>query len=227
MPRREEPDRPLDVAAQGKGQYSSLNREANPSPGAMMNNRIAILLGGVVLIAVGAVGTLRVLSAESPQASVAEAIPAPEAMAYLDQTPVDPAREPIPLDRSELIPMTVYLSPTCGCCGGWVEHIKEFGFDVTLEYRVDLTMVKEGFAVRPELSSCHTAVVNGYIVEGHVPGEVVRQFLAEAPPVRGLTVPGMPIGSPGMEMGGRVDPYDVLTFTSTGQTAVYSRQGRS
>ncbi len=190
-----------------------------------MNNRIPLLVGGVLLIAAGAVGTFWVLSAETPSAPDV-AIPAPTGMAYLDQAPFDAAGDPIPLDRTEPIAMTVYLSPTCGCCSGWVEHIKDHGFEVSLEYRVDLTMVKEGFAVRPELSSCHTAVVNGYIIEGHVPGEVVRQFLAEAPPVRGLTVPGMPLGSPGMEMGGRIDPYDVLTFTSTGRTEVYSREGR-
>ena len=192
-----------------------------------MNKRIPLLLAGVLLIAGGIIGTFWVVSAEAPASTSAAVIPAPTGMAFMDQSPVDAARDPIPVDWAEPIEMTVYLSPTCGCCSGWVEHIKEFGFEVSLEYRVDLTMVKEGFAVRPELSSCHTAVVNGYIVEGHVPGDVVRRFLAEAPPVRGLAVPGMPIGSPGMEMGGRVDPYDVVTFTSTGQTEVYSRHRRS
>jgi len=191
-----------------------------------MNIRIPILIGGVLLIAVGAVSTLRVLSAESP-VPLTETIPTPTAMALADHAPVDAARDPIPANWQEPIPMTVYLSPTCGCCSGWIEHIKEYGFEVTLEYRVDLSMVKAGFADRPELSSCHTAVVNGYIVEGHVPGEVVRSFLVEAPPVRGLAAPGMPVGSPGMEMGDRIDSYDVLTFTSTGQTEVYWSQGQS
>ena len=191
-----------------------------------MNKRIPLLLGGVLLIASGGVGTFLVLSAEAPASQITASFPAPTGMAYADQLPLDAAKEPIPLDRVEPIAITVYLSPTCMCCSGWVEHIKQHGFEVNLEYRVDLTMVKQGFGVRPELSSCHTGVINGYIIEGHVPGEVVRQFLAEAPLVRGLAVPGMPVGSPGMEMGGRVDPYDVLTFTSTGQTEVYSRQGQ-
>ena len=191
-----------------------------------MNKRIPLLLGGVLLIAAGGVGTFLVLSGEAPASPIAATVPAPTGMAYADQLALDAAREPIPLDRVEPIAMTVYLSPTCMCCSGWVEHIKQYGFEVNLEYRVDLTMVKQGFGVRPELSSCHTGIVNGYIIEGHVPGEVVREFLAEAPPLRGLAVPGMPVGSPGMEMGGRVDPYDVLTFTSTGQTEVYSRQGQ-
>lgn len=190
-----------------------------------MNKRIFLLLGGVLLLGAGLVGTLSLRQAETA-AAPAEAVPSPTGLALANATPVDPAREPIPVDQAEPIPMTVYLSPTCGCCSGWVEHIQQYGFEVSLEYRVDLAMVKEGFAVRPELASCHTAVVNGYIVEGHVPGDVVRAFLAEAPPVRGLTVPGMPVGSPGMEMGGRIDAYDVLTFTSTGATEVYSEQGR-
>ena len=191
-----------------------------------MNKRIPLLLGGVLLIAAGGVGTFLVLSGEAPASPIAATVPAPTGMAYADQLALDAAREPVPLDRVEPIAMTVYLSPTCMCCSGWVEHIKQYGFEVNLEYRVDLTMVKQGFGVRPELSSCHTGIVNGYIIEGHVPGEVVREFLAEAPPLRGLAVPGMPVGSPGMEMGGRVDAYDVLTFTSTGQTEVYSRQGQ-
>ncbi len=198
----------------------------NQSPRSNMNRRIPFLLGGGLLIAAGAVGTFLAVSAEAPASPVAASVPAPTGMAYADRLPVDAAREPIPLDRVEPIPMTVYLSPTCGCCSGWVEHIKQYGFEVSLDYRVDLTMVKQGFGVRPELSSCHTGIVNGYIIEGHVPGEVVRQFLAEAPPVLGIAAPGMPVGSPGMEMGSRADPYDVLTFTSTGQTEVYSRQGR-
>lgn len=189
-----------------------------------MNQRIPLVLTGVALIGAGAVGTFLLVSAEASSPPVA--VEAPTGMAYTDQSYVDPAREPIPVDWAGPIEMTVYLTPACGCCSGWVEHIREYGFEVALEYRVDLTEVKQSFGVRPELSSCHTAVVNGYVIEGHVPGEVVRQFLAEGPPVRGLTVPGMPIGSPGMEMGGRVDPYDVLTFTTTGLTDVYSRQGR-
>ena len=107
----------------------------------MMNTRIALLLGGVSLVVAGTVGVLTVLSAEAPDPVPTATIAAPQAMAYADQL-ADPAREPIPLERSELIPMTVYLSPTCGCCSNWVEHIETFGFEVTLEYRVDINMVK-------------------------------------------------------------------------------------
>ncbi len=188
-----------------------------------MNRRIPLLLAGLLLIVGGAVGTFLVVSAEARTPVAAELVPA--GMAPADAIEVDPPGPPIPIAWAEPIEMTVYLTPTCGCCSAWVEHIGEYGFEVVLEYRVDLTAVKQGFGVRPELSSCHTAVVNGYVIEGHVPGEDVRRFLAEAPPVRGLTVPGMPIGAPGMEMGGQVDSYNVLTFTTTGRTEVYSRYG--
>ncbi len=218
----EEPVRQREVACGGESPPES---KEPTNTGAPMNNRIPLLVGGAVLIVVGSIGSFWVLTAEAPAAPVVT-VPAPTGMAYADELSADAPRDPIPIDQAKPIEMTVYLSPTCGCCSGWVEHIKEYGFEVSLEYRVDLTMVKQGFGVRPELSSCHTAVVNGYIIEGHVPGDVVRQFLADAPAVRGLSVPGMPMGSPGMEMGGRVDSYDVLTFTSTGQTEVYSQQGR-
>ncbi len=188
-----------------------------------MNRRTPLLLAGLLLIGAGAVGTVLVVSADArPPAAIALT---PAGMAPADPIEVDSPGAPIPIDWAEPIPMTVYLAPTCGCCSAWVEHIGEYGFEVALEYRVDLTGVKQGLGVRPELSSCHTAVVNGYVIEGHVPGEDVRRFLAEAPPVRGLTAPGMPIGSPGMEMGGAVDSYEVLTFTTTGRTEVYSRYG--
>ena len=188
-----------------------------------MNRRIPLLLAGLLLIGAGAVGTFLVVSAEAR--TPAAAPPAPAGVTLADAIEVDPPGPPIPVDWAEPIQMTVYLTPTCGCCSSWVEQIGAYGFEVALEYRVDLTEVKRGFGVRPELSSCHTAVVNGYVIEGHVPGEDVRRLLAEAPPVRGLTVPGMPIGAPGMEMGGRIDPYEVLTFTTTGRTEVYARYG--
>lgn len=138
----------------------------------------------------------------------------------------DPQRTPIPLDHGEPIPMTVYQSPTCGCCGLWNEHVEEHGFEVTAHMREDMGAVKESFAIRPNLASCHTAIVDGYVVEGHVPAEDIRRLLAEVPDARGLAVPGMPIGSPGMEQGDRVDPYEVLIFNDSGETAVWARHGQ-
>jgi len=185
-----------------------------------MSSRSQQIVGSAFLVLVlTGVGVLWAVNRDSPSE--------PNAVTNAPPVGEDIAQAVIALNRNEPIPMTIYLSPTCGCCEGWVTHIAEHGFEVTLEYRENMSPVKEELGVRPEHSSCHTAVVNGYLVEGHVPGDVVRRFLADAPPVRGITVPGMPIGSPGMEAGDAIEPYDVLTFTSEGHTEVYSRQGRN
>jgi len=194
-----------------------------------MDRKPALLSGALLAVLVTAGGVFWFRSQEAPAAPPRTTVPIESGTVFSLPSPVDPAREPISLDRTEPIEMVVYLTPTCGCCSLWVEHIAEYGFDVDLRYVTDpdLYAVKATNAVQPELSSCHTAIVNGYVVEGHVPGDVVRQFLADAPQVRGLTVPGMPVGSPGMEFDDRVDPYDVLAFTSDGRTVVYSQQGRN
>ena len=119
--------------------------------------------------------------------------------------------------------MTVYKSPTCDCCRKWVEHVRENGFAVTVEDMGDVTPIKERYGVPRALTSCHTAVVGGYAIEGHVPADVIKKLLAERPAVAGLAVPGMPMGSPGME-GPRRDRYQVLTFTRAGETGVYAER---
>jgi hypothetical protein len=135
-------------------------------------------------------------------------------------------REPVPLDHDAPIAMTVYMSPQCGCCGVWVDHVKEHGLDPEVRLLTDMGEVKRTFRIPWQLSSCHTALVNGYVVEGHVPGEDIRRLLAEAPEAHGLTVPGMPIGSPGMEApDGRIDAYEVLLMRSDGSTEVFARHG--
>ena len=110
------------------------------------------------------------------------------------------------------VPMTLYKSPTCGCCSKWVEHVRQAGFAVTAKDLDDarLQEVKASLGVPPELQSCHTGVVGGYAIEGHVPADVILQALREKPAGTLLTVPGMPVGSPGMEMGPRKDRYDVV-----------------
>ncbi len=107
--------------------------------------------------------------------------------------------------------ITVWMSPTCGCCGGWVEHLKRNGFVATVIQTPNVMAVKTKHGVPPELASCHTAIIAGYIIEGHVPAHAISRLLAEKPDGRGLAVPGMPIGSPGME-GGRPEAYDVMLF---------------
>jgi len=108
--------------------------------------------------------------------------------------------------------MTVFKSPWCGCCGAWVDHIKAHGFAVDVVEMDDLAPIKERYGVAPQLQSCHTALIDGYVVEGHVPAQDVARLIAERPAARGIAVPGMPIGSPGMEQGDRRDRYAVLLF---------------
>ncbi|MQA30713.1 MAG: DUF411 domain-containing protein [Luteitalea sp.] len=120
--------------------------------------------------------------------------------------------------------VTVYKSPTCGCCSKWVDHMKDSGFDVKALDVDDIDLVKKTYGVPPALGSCHTALVGGYVIEGHVPAEAVARLVRERPALTGIAVPGMPVGSPGMEMGGRRDPYSVMSFDKTGKLSVYERR---
>jgi hypothetical protein len=117
--------------------------------------------------------------------------------------------------------ITVYKSPTCGCCSAWIEHLKQNGFEVTAHDTANMSQVKQSLGVSPDHASCHTAEISGYVIEGHVPAAEIKRLLNEKPAVSGLTVPGMPMGSPGME-GGRKDPYKVLTFDHQGNSEVYA-----
>ncbi|MDH3514133.1 MAG: DUF411 domain-containing protein [Gammaproteobacteria bacterium] len=118
--------------------------------------------------------------------------------------------------------ITVYKSPFCGCCKSWEKHMEANGFTVKSVAVDDLRRYKSKYGVADSLASCHTAVIDGYVVEGHVPAADVKRMLKERPAIRGLAVPGMPSGSPGMEQGYN-DPYDVLTFDKKGNLSVYSR----
>jgi hypothetical protein len=111
----------------------------------------------------------------------------------------------------------MYQDPNCGCCTAWAEHLEAEGFEVEQHKTRDVRSVKIEHGVTPELASCHTALVDGYVIEGHVPAADIRRLLDEAPDVVGLTVPGMPHGSPGMETG-RYDDYQVLTWQHDDRT---------
>ena len=117
--------------------------------------------------------------------------------------------------------LEVYKSPTCGCCGAWVDHMKANGYEVVVHEQQNLQSIKEKAGILPGQGSCHTAFIGDYVIEGHVPASDVDRLLAERPDAKGLTVPGMPVGSPGMEMGDRVDAYDVLLFDEN-STEVFS-----
>lgn len=116
----------------------------------------------------------------------------------------------------------VYKSPTCGCCTDWIRHLEENGFEVEVSEVDNVTPVKIEAGLTPALASCHTAFINDYVIEGHVPADDIKRLLSQAPQARGLSVPGMPAGSPGMEMGDRKDPYQVLLFNNNGQTRVFA-----
>lgn len=118
--------------------------------------------------------------------------------------------------------LTVFRSPLCGCCGQWIEHMRVAGFTVKDTLVADLAAVKEDHGITSDLASCHTTLVNGYVVEGHVPAADVQRLLTEQPDVVGIAVPGMPIGSPGMEVGDQTEPYTVLAFTADGEPTVFA-----
>jgi hypothetical protein len=119
------------------------------------------------------------------------------------------------------VPMTVYKSPTCGCCGKWVEHMRANGFEVTVTDMPDVAPIKDKEGVPTALRSCHTALVGSYAIEGHVPADVVKKLLKEKPAAAGIAVPGMPMGSPGME-GATKDTYNIVLFDKAGKTSVYA-----
>ena len=124
-----------------------------------------------------------------------------------------------------LPPVTTYRSPTCACCELWVEHMRAAGFRVEVQNLSDMGAIKAEAGVPVGKGSCHTARVGDYYVEGHVPAEDIKRLLAERPDARGLVVPGMVVGSPGMEQGGAKQPYDVLLIARDGTTTVFSHHG--
>ena len=126
-------------------------------------------------------------------------------------------------ERATATQITVFKDPNCGCCKSWVEHLRKHGFAVAVRDTSDVSGAKRSGHVPQQLHSCHTAFVNGYVIEGHVPAADIQRLLTEKPKVAGLAVPGMPVGSPGMEMGARADSYEVVAFNRDGATRVFAR----
>jgi hypothetical protein len=122
--------------------------------------------------------------------------------------------------------MVVYKDPGCGCCGKWIDHMKAAGFTVSVQDTGDMDAIKKRYKVGEPLKSCHTAVVGGYVVEGHVPAADVKRLLVEKPKVTGLTIPGMPASAPGMDMT-PFRPYDVLAFDAAGKTTVFAKHAKA
>ena len=150
---------------------------------------------------------------------------------YAEETPAVPAlkaetvvetpTETTKIEEKQNI--TVYKSATCGCCKGWVSHLEDNGFAVKTHDMKDMSQIKKMAGITPKLSSCHTAMIDGYVIEGHVPASDIKRLLKERPDIKGLTAAGMPLGSPGMEMpDGRKDAYKVLSIDKEGKTAVFA-----
>lgn len=117
----------------------------------------------------------------------------------------------------------MHKDPNCGCCGKWAEHMQANGFRVKTVQEADMQRVKQRLGVPERLGSCHTAQVGGYLIEGHVPASSIKRLLREKTAVRGLAAPGMPPASPGMDVPGNKEPFDVIAFDRAGKTAVYER----
>jgi hypothetical protein len=169
-----------------------------------MRRFFSIALAGLVL------GACADANASSDAAASAEATASPDAAMA------------VALDQS-LPTILVYKTATCGCCKGWVEHLEASGFTVDARdiNATELMMTKRDSGVPTQMSSCHTAIIDGYVVEGHVPAEQIRRLLAERPDIAGIAAPGMPIGSPGME-GRNAQPYEIFSFTHDGEATVYA-----
>ena len=151
--------------------------------------------------------------------------PAPDQAPEATRTPASSgsvaATASAELSDDELPSIVVYKTELCGCCNGWIEHLQAAGFEVDARNVENLTSVKVDAGVPTNLTSCHTALVDGYVVEGHVPADVVKKMLAERPEVAGISAPGMPVGSPGME-GPNPEPYTVEAFTVDGSHTPYA-----
>jgi len=168
------------------------------------------------LAALLAVALLGCSQAPTPEPVAAESAAPAAAAAAADDAP---ARTDAALPL-----VVVHKDPYCGCCNGWIEHLRQAGFPVEARNENDMGPVKARAGVPPGKGSCHTAIVDGYFIEGHVPAEDIKRLLAERPDAKGLALPGMPLGSPGMETpDGRIQPYTVELVANDGSTTPYAR----
>lgn len=159
------------------------------------------------------------VAADTKTPTVAESTTAPSGPAATQSASPSTPAAALPL-------MVVHKSPTCGCCGTWVEHMQKAGFKVEVRNSDDLNPLKEQLGVPYGKGSCHTAEVGGYFVEGHVPAEDIKRLLTDKPDAKGLAVPGMPLGSPGMEVpDGTVQPYVVELVARDGTTSAFAHHG--
>jgi hypothetical protein len=165
-----------------------------------------------------------VASADATAAVPAPAVASPAKAANAPATASAPVTAAAATSAATVL---VHKTPTCGCCNGWVDHLRARGFHVEVQDHDDLVAVKQRLGVPMSKASCHTAEVGGYFVEGHVPAADIRRLLAEKPDARGITAPGMPVGSPGMEApDGSVQPYTVELVRKDGTAVAFATHGQ-
>lgn len=162
----------------------------------MKRSRNTLWAVGLLMLTIAGLGTLSLLSDKTPE-------------------PAAQAADTI----------VVHKSPTCSCCGKWVDHLRAEGFTVEVHDENDMSTIKSRLGVPARLASCHTATVGGYLIEGHVPADDIKRLLKEKPQARGLVVRGMPVGSPGMEMGGRHMPYETMLIRGD-EVTTYAHHGQ-
>ena len=171
-----------------------------------MNNQQILFIGSFITVLVAAILFWPSSDAEEPQTTAATSMESSQPMMQVPEGAIS---------------VTMYKNEGCMCCTRWAEHMNKEGFYVTEEISRQLGAIKSEQGITNELASCHTAMIDGYVVEGHVPPADVQRLLEERPDAIGLSVPGMPEGSPGME-GPNPNPYDVLLINSDGSTSVFS-----
>ncbi len=183
----------------------------------------AFLAGSsALLVACGAAPSAA--SASDRLATVAASSPSPAPPATATAPASATASTALAATQGHLPLIRVHKSPSCGCCGVWVDHVRAAGFPVEVHDTDDMETVKDRLGVPGPMMSCHTAEVDGYFVEGHVPAGDIKRLIAEKPKARGIAVPGMPLGSPGMEMpDGRTQPYEVALVGGDGSSETFSR----
>src|ERR1700687_5658599 len=121
---------------------------------------------------------------------------------------------------AESLPVTLYKNPECGCCDGYADYLRHHGFTVTAKATPDLSEISRKAGIPPELQGCHTAFIGDYVVDGHVPVEAIKKLLAERPAIKGISLPGMPEGSPGMA-GTKTEPFKIYAVDQDGKSSVF------
>lgn len=194
----------------------------------MMNSPLKHLTAGAFLagssILLAACGAAPGAASASDRVATAASSPSPATPAAVIAPASATASNALAATPGHLPLIRVHKSPSCGCCGAWVDHVRAAGFPVEVHDTEDMEAVKDRLGVPAPMMSCHTAEVDGYFVEGHVPAGDIQRLLAEKPRARGIAVPGMPLGSPGMEMpDGRTQPYEVALVGGDGSSETFSR----